>query len=276
MPERLLVDLMNDMLLEEQEGVEDPEQMMERLLEKMQAQLAVNPQQAAHETARSAADARVPEPAPVTPAPTPTPSVASKPKTKPPPATDQKQQVDDAIAKLLHDMAQPCADDDDDVDDDLLQKLLNGGDFNADAMMDGMMEQLLSKELMYEPMKQVASKFPQWLADQKGVLPEKDYQEYVPQETLTFTCACLGCSHSTHSRVQQNECFQKLVQAYESNADAQQLMLLMEQVQEYGQPPAEIIREIAPGLELDANGLPKFDGVEGMPPFPQGEDCRIM
>lgn len=54
-------------------------------------------------------------------------------------------------------------------------------------------------------------------------------------------------------------------------------MMLMQEVQEYGQPPAEIIKDIAPGLELDSNGLPKLDGA-GMPPFPDGEDgeCRVM
>mmetsp|Transcript_45713 Transcript_45713/g.52838 ORF Transcript_45713/g.52838 Transcript_45713/m.52838 type:complete len:84 (+) Transcript_45713:9-260(+) len=60
------------------------------------------------------------------------------------------------------------------------------------------------------------------------------------------------------------------------------LLELMEQVQEYGQPPPEIINEIAPGLELDEEGLPIMNNVPGgggMPPFmnnPEGEDCRIM
>lgn len=45
----------------------------------------------------------------------------------------------------------------------------------------------------------------------------------------------------------------------------------------YGQPPAEIIKEIAPGLELDEDGLPKnLDGNGGMPFSGGDEDCRIM
>jgi peroxin-19 len=57
--------------------------------------------------------------------------------------------------------------------------------------------------------------------------------------------------------------------------DTAQLMALMQEVQEYGQPPAEIIHEIAPGMELDANGLPKLNGA--VPPFGAGEndECRI-
>ena len=53
------------------------------------------------------------------------------------------------------------------------------------------------------------------------------------------------------------------------------LMMLMQAVQEFGQPPTEIIQEIAPGLELDDEGMPKLNA-SGLP-FPgNDEDCRIM
>ena len=38
----------------------------------------------------------------------------------------------------------------------------------------------------------------------------------------------------------------------------------------YGQPPPEIVKEIAPGLELDEDGIPKMDLLNG------NEECRIM
>jgi peroxin-19 len=56
------------------------------------------------------------------------------------------------------------------------------------------------------------------------------------------------------------------------------LIELMQEVQEYGQPPAEIIQEIAPGIELDADGVPKMGDSttdDGIPNIGQ-EDCRIM
>lgn len=56
-------------------------------------------------------------------------------------------------------------------------------------------------------------------------------------------------------------------------------MEYMQEVQEYGQPPVEIIKEIAPGIELDEEGMPKVDGSSAFPPFmPNGsnEECRIM
>lgn len=51
-------------------------------------------------------------------------------------------------------------------------------------------------------------------------------------------------------------------------------MELMQEVQEYGQPPVEIIREMAPDIELDEDGMPKLDGT-GFP-FPGNDECQIM
>jgi peroxin-19 len=47
----------------------------------------------------------------------------------------------------------------------------------------------------------------------------------------------------------------------------------MQQVQEFGQPPQEIIRDIAPGLELDGDGMPKINPLMGLG---GDEECIIM
>jgi hypothetical protein len=41
----------------------------------------------------------------------------------------------------------------------------------------------------------------------------------------------------------------------------------------YGQPPEEIIKDIAPGLELDEDGVPKIDA---MGFFGDNEECVVM
>ena len=136
----------------------------------------------------------------------------------------------------------------------------SGAGFNTDHFMEGMMEQLLSKELMYEPMKQVSDKFPEWLASKKGELSAEEWNQ----------------------RNRQYDCFRRLVQAYECEEEGKEtskLLEIMQEVQEYGQPPPEIINEIAPGLELDEEGLPKMNGGV-LPPFlggnPGPDDCRTM
>jgi peroxin-19 len=73
-------------------------------------------------------------------------------------------------------------------------------DFDADAVIDGMMEHLLSKDLMYEPMKQVATRFPSWLEEKRCVLSKKEFAEYVCTFSISslfdFVCAVLVCSHT--------------------------------------------------------------------------------
>ena len=105
--------------------------------------------------------------------------------------------VDRAVQRLLSDMAKAGTDDDGAIPD--LDALMNGGNMeamgeemmesmmkelsafgasgDADDVVDGMMRQLLSKELMYEPMKQVCGRFPAWLAESKAKLSEEEYQK---------------------------------------------------------------------------------------------------
>lgn len=107
--------------------------------------------------------------------------------------------VDRAVQRLLSDMAKAGSDDNDDDAIPDLDALMNGGNMeamgeemmesmmkelsgfgasgDADDVVDGMMRQLLSKELMYEPMKQVCDRFPAWLADSKAHLSEEEYQK---------------------------------------------------------------------------------------------------
>ncbi len=107
--------------------------------------------------------------------------------------------VDRAVQRLLSDMAKAGSGDNDDDAIPDLDALMNGGNVeamgeemmesmmkelsafgasgDADDVVDGMMRQLLSKELMYEPMKQVCDRFPAWLAESKAHLSEEEYQK---------------------------------------------------------------------------------------------------
>lgn len=116
----------------------------------------------------------------------------------------------------------------------------NNNNFNS--IVDGMMKQLLAKDLMYEPMKSVCDKFPEWLAEakEKKLLSEEDYNRY---------------GH-------QYQYFQRIVAVYETDPNNfPRLLELMQDIQEYGQPPAEIIKELAPGLGFDGEGMPMMPGL---------------
>ena len=89
---------------------------------------------------------------------------------------------------------------------------------------------------------------------------------------------------------QQYQYFQRIVNVYETDPENYaKLTELMQDVQEYGQPPSEIIQELAPGLQFDSEGMPILndDGTSaGVPPFfpfppggpggAPGENCCVM
>jgi len=107
-------------------------------------------------------------------------------------------------------------------------------------VVNGMMKQLLSKEFMYEPMKDICQQYPKWLAENKVRLSDSEYQNYG----------------------KQYQYFQRIVHLYENDPDnTERLTELMNDLQEYGQPPSELVQELAPDLEFDSDGMPKMDGM---------------
>lgn len=59
-----------------------------------------------------------------------------------------------------------------------------GSDENFSAMLMGMMEQLTNKEILYEPMKELHDKFPQWMKENEGKVAKEDWERYVVQRRL--------------------------------------------------------------------------------------------
>ena len=120
------------------------------------------------------------------------------------------------------------------------EKMNNKSDSND--IVDDVMKQLLSKDLMYEPMKEVCTRFPKFLAENKEGMSNEEYEKYG----------------------KQYQYFQRIVRVYEvepNNYD--RLMELMQEIQEYGQPPVEIIKDLAPELEFDEEGMPIMNPLAG-------------
>ncbi|KAM3579565.1 Peroxisome chaperone and import receptor, variant 2 [Umbelopsis sp. WA50703] len=60
-----------------------------------------------------------------------------------------------------------------------MESLADNGDFQN--MLEGMMSQLMSKDLLYEPMKDLAAKYPDWLEKNKDKTPPAEYEKYAKQ-----------------------------------------------------------------------------------------------
>lgn len=61
---------------------------------------------------------------------------------------------------------------------------LEGSEEDFSKMLLGMMEQLTNKDILYEPMKELNDKFPEWLQKNKDLIPQEDRVRYELQESL--------------------------------------------------------------------------------------------
>lgn len=57
-----------------------------------------------------------------------------------------------------------------------------GGEEDFSKMLLGMMEQLTNKEILYEPMKELDDKFPDWMEKNKGKVKAEDMKRYEDQQ----------------------------------------------------------------------------------------------
>ncbi|KAF9436699.1 Peroxisome chaperone and import receptor [Entomortierella beljakovae] len=122
-----------------------------------------------------------------------------------------------------------------------MEGLAEGGDFQN--VLEGMMEQLMSKDILYEPMLDLKTKYPQWLIDNKDKLPAEEYARYEKQYNYVKEIV---------------DFFDRPDFDDKSDAQAKSVIELMQGMQDCGQPPADILEELAPGMEVGADGIPKM------------------
>ena len=122
---------------------------------------------------------------------------------------------------------------------------------NLLPMMEGMMQSLLSKELLYTPMKDIAEKFPDWLADNRNKVSEEEFIKYNKQFELTKKICFLYEEETTSdSSVKKKKRFDKV-------------MALMQEMQNLGHPPKELVGETPSPMDpaavpggMDPNNCP--------------------
>lgn len=133
-----------------------------------------------------------------------------------------------------------------------------GGADNPDILpvMQNMMKTLLSKEVLYPSLKEISQKYPKWLEENEGKTDKELIENYTLQYNLMKTiCQEFEKETLADSEDTKNHRFKRILE-------------LMQEMQELGQPPKEILGEMAPGLEFDANGFPKL--------LNSNDQCTIM
>jgi len=122
------------------------------------------------------------------------------------------------------------------------------GDQNAFVpFMQGMMQSLLSKEVLYPSLKDILNKYPAWMEANGGSLSPEDRHKYEKQqELMKQVCAQLEKESESHTAEQKKEQFESVLG-------------LMQKLQDYGQPPPELVGDLGPGVPFDAQGNPDLN-----------------
>ncbi|KIO11845.1 hypothetical protein M404DRAFT_126296, partial [Pisolithus tinctorius Marx 270] len=124
----------------------------------------------------------------------------------------------------------------------LLQGLNPGEGDELTGVLEAMMGQLMSKDVLYEPLKELDEKFPSYLTSHPA-LPAEDKERYEKQIS----------------------CIKRLLSIFEDkgydeeNAKTREKITeIMGELQSYGSPPEEIMGPLPPGMAMGADGLPEL------------------
>ncbi|KAI8904019.1 Pex19 protein [Gorgonomyces haynaldii] len=135
-----------------------------------------------------------------------------------------------------------------------LEGLMESGDF--DDVFTNLMKELVNKELLFEPMRDLNSKYPEWLEEHKNLDPE-ERKRYEGQHKVIAEIVSVFEQSGDELTPEENEKVTKL----------------MQDMQAFGNPPEGLLKELAPGVDLGADGLPPIPGMEDGAPPPE---CKNM
>ncbi|ORY24306.1 Pex19 protein [Naematelia encephala] len=125
---------------------------------------------------------------------------------------------------------------------------LPGDDDDFGGLLDGMMASLMTREVLEEPMSELASKYPAYLASPPAGTSSADIKTYTAQHVLVDQIVAT---------------FRK--PGYSDEQDGKEIARLVGEMQDLGGPPKEIMGELPEGFDLGSLGA--LGGDEG---------CNIM
>jgi len=123
-----------------------------------------------------------------------------------------------------------------------------GSEEEFSTMLVNMMEQLTSKDILYEPMKELYDKYPAWLRDNEGKQPVEDMTRYREQ-------------YDTVKKIVKK--FQEPGYKDEDDSCRTYIVEQMQKMQSAGSPPQELMGDVG-------------QGVPDLPPDADPENCGVQ
>ncbi|KAJ1810598.1 Peroxisome chaperone and import receptor [Coemansia sp. RSA 2598] len=134
--------------------------------------------------------------------------------------------------------------------DDLLQQMDNmGDDAQLDSLVDDVIGQLMSKEVLNQPLKDLDAAYPGYLDKNKDKLPKDEFERYQKQHDYIKQILAL------------------FDETTDDSVNNPKVIELMQAMQDCGQPPAELLKILSPDVELNDKGEIKE---------PEVPNCSIM
>jgi len=127
----------------------------------------------------------------------------------------------------------------------LLAQLGEGGENEEEleGIIEGMMKQLMSKSILYEPLKELSDKFPSYLTENASTIKPEDKERYLSQQKLVDEIVAIYDDPKyAEDNVEQNT----------------RITTLMNDMQQLGSPPPEIMGPLPPGFDIGPDGMPKL------------------
>lgn len=136
-------------------------------------------------------------------------------------------------------------------DSDFLAKMMKdigagGDDLDLPKLINEMLQQMASKEILYEPMKEMYDKYPTWLRDNDSKITDEEKTRYQQQYKI-ISEVVLKFESPTYSD--------------DNDDDRKYITQRMEDMQNSGTPPQDLLGDLTsgsiPGFDVDNGGMPK-------------------
>ncbi|KAL7879344.1 hypothetical protein SRHO_G00015980 [Serrasalmus rhombeus] len=129
-----------------------------------------------------------------------------------------------------------------------------GDDGNILPIMQSIMQNLLSKDVLYPSLKEITEKYPEWLNSNRQSLPPEELHRYQQQHRI------------------MGEICSQFERGSDGESSFENILELMQKLQDLGQPPKELAGEAPPGLNFDPESL----HLPGGPGAAGAEQCSVM